>query len=65
VALEGYCLRRLTLIERVLAFACGIALIFPTGSSDLIGLGLFVVLLVMQALPWGKPRPQHADPKQG
>jgi TRAP transporter 4TM/12TM fusion protein len=58
VALEGYCLRRLTVIERLLAFASGIALIFPTGSADLVGLALLAVLLAMQWAPWSKPQPQ-------
>jgi TRAP transporter 4TM/12TM fusion protein len=63
VALEGYCLRRLTLLERTLAFASGIALIFPTGSADLVGLALLAVLVAMQWAPWGKPLP-HAGPEK-
>jgi TRAP-type uncharacterized transport system fused permease subunit len=55
VALEGYCLRRLTLVERGLAFACGIALIFPTGWADIAGLALLALLVAMQWWSWKRP----------
>jgi TRAP transporter 4TM/12TM fusion protein len=54
MALEGYGLRRLTLIERTLAFASGVALIFPTTMADLSGLGLMAVLIAIQWIPWRK-----------
>ncbi len=51
-ALEGYSLRKLTLVERLLAFACGFALIFPDLYFDFVGIGLLVVLLLLQWSPW-------------
>ena len=54
MALEGYGSRRLTLVERCLAFASGAALIFPTTLADIIGLGLLAVLIVVQWGFWSK-----------
>ncbi len=53
-ALEGYALRKLTLAERLLAFAAGFALIAPSVFLDKIGLGLIVILGLMQL--WGRWR---------
>lgn len=54
VALEGYCLRKLTLAERALAFASGFALIFPTRYTDFVGIGLLALLLLVQWRPWSQ-----------
>lgn len=54
VALEGYCLRKLTLAERALAFASGFALIFPTRYADFAGIGLLALLLLIQWRPWSR-----------
>jgi TRAP transporter 4TM/12TM fusion protein len=55
VALEGYCLRKLTPLERAIAFASGIALIFPTGWADIAGLILLTVLVAIQWRSWKRP----------
>lgn len=47
-ALEGYALRRLTLIERLLAFAAGLALVVPNQLFDYAGLVLIGVLVALQ-----------------
>ena len=47
-ALEGYALRKLTLVERVLALAAGLALIVPSVLFDKIGLGTIAVLGALQ-----------------
>jgi TRAP transporter 4TM/12TM fusion protein len=60
VALEGYCLRRLTGVERALALASGVALIFPSGYGDVIGLGLLAVLVAIQWSPWNKAASRRA-----
>jgi len=52
VALEGYCLRRLTVIERGLTFAAGFALVVPDQLWDMIGLAVLVVLMLFQWWAW-------------
>ena len=47
-ALEGHAFRPLTAIERLLAFATGCLLVFPNWVADTVGLGLFVLLAVLQ-----------------
>ena len=44
----GYWYRRTYLIERIAAVAAGVMLIYPEGSTDLFGLGLFIGLLTLQ-----------------
>ena len=52
VAFEGVWRRPLTLWERALAFASGLILIFPTRLWDVAGLGLLLLLGVLQ---WVRP----------
>jgi TRAP transporter 4TM/12TM fusion protein len=54
IALEGYSLRKLTIVERVLAFASGFALIFPDKIFDFVGISLLAVLLLLQWSPWSQ-----------
>ena len=49
-ALEGYLLHRMKWFERVLAVAGGLLLIYPGLTTDLIGLGLAAVVLVIELL---------------
>ena len=49
-AMEGYALRRLTLFERLLAFAAGLALVVPNQLFDYAGLLLIGVLVALQFL---------------
>ncbi|NMH69416.1 TRAP transporter permease [Bacillus sp. RO3] len=44
----GYWYRRVYLIERFLCVAAGLMLIYPEGSTDIIGLVLFAVMLGLQ-----------------
>ena len=44
----GYWYRRTVWLERIAAVAAGVMLIYPEGYTDLIGLGLFIGLLVLQ-----------------
>ncbi|WP_026583752.1 TRAP transporter permease [Bacillus sp. J33] len=46
----GYWLRKLNVIERLLGIAGGLMLIYPEGTSDLIGLGIFILLIVLQVI---------------
>jgi TRAP-type uncharacterized transport system fused permease subunit len=46
--LEGHAFRRLTLIERLAALVTGCLLVFPNWMADTLGLGMFVVLAVLQ-----------------
>ncbi|RBW67498.1 TRAP transporter permease [Bacillus taeanensis] len=44
----GHWIRNMYWFERILAFGAGLLLIYPEGASDMIGLGLFIALLVLQ-----------------
>ncbi|QVY62930.1 TRAP transporter permease [Cytobacillus gottheilii] len=44
----GYWIRKLNWMERILGIAGGLLLIYPEGISDIIGLGIFIVLIVLQ-----------------
>lgn len=53
-AMEGYALRKLTVVERLLALAAGIALIVPTAFFDKVGFALLAALVGLQL--WGRLR---------
>lgn len=44
----GYWLRKLAWYERILGIVGGLMLIYPEGMTDMIGLGLFILLIVIQ-----------------
>ncbi|CAM3807775.1 TRAP transporter permease [Cytobacillus oceanisediminis] len=44
----GYWLRKLNPLERLLGIAGGLMLIYPEGMTDIIGLGIFILLIVLQ-----------------
>ncbi|MFC3041214.1 TRAP transporter permease [Virgibacillus xinjiangensis] len=44
----GFWYRELNWIERIITVVTGLVLIYPEGSTDMIGLGAFVVLLLIQ-----------------
>ncbi|MEW9109837.1 MAG: TRAP transporter permease [Cytobacillus gottheilii] len=44
----GYWIRKLNWMERILGITGGLLLIYPEGISDIIGLGIFIVLIVLQ-----------------
>jgi TRAP transporter 4TM/12TM fusion protein len=46
----GYWLRKLFWWERVLGLVGGILLIYPEGITDMIGLGLFILLVALQVI---------------
>lgn len=46
----GYWLRKLFWWERVLGIVGGIMLIYPEGMTDIIGLGLFILLVALQVM---------------
>ncbi|MBT2639260.1 MULTISPECIES: TRAP transporter permease [unclassified Bacillus (in: firmicutes)] len=46
----GYWLRKLFWWERVLGIVGGIMLIYPEGMTDIIGLGLFILLVALQVI---------------
>ena len=45
---QGWALKRATPFERVMFLAAGFALVYPTVTADLIGIGLVVVALALQ-----------------
>ncbi|HXD39203.1 MAG TPA: TRAP transporter fused permease subunit, partial [Ramlibacter sp.] len=45
---QGWALKRATPFERVLFLAAGLALVYPTVTADLIGIGLVVAALALQ-----------------
>lgn len=44
----GYWIRKLNWMERILGITGGLLLVYPEGISDIIGLGIFIVLIVLQ-----------------
>jgi TRAP transporter 4TM/12TM fusion protein len=44
----GYWYRKLMIPERLLSIAGGLMLIYPEGMTDMIGLGIFVLMIVLQ-----------------
>ncbi|KAB2335041.1 TRAP transporter permease [Bacillus mesophilum] len=57
----GYWIRKLNWMERILGIAGGLLLIYPEGISDIIGLGIFIVLIVLQ-LVFKKGNKTKAEP---
>lgn len=53
-ALEGYALRKLSIVERMLAFLAGFALVVPDSLFDKVGFTLIAVLVIFQA--WARYR---------
>ena len=49
-ALEGYMLRNLNAIERILLAAGGLAMLIPGAVTDLIGVGILAAMVVLQLL---------------
>ena len=49
-ALEGYVLHRMPAYQRIMSLAGGLMLIYPGLTTDLIGLGLFAAVVVMQVM---------------
>jgi len=49
-ALEGYCFRRESIVERVIFAAAGIMCILPTHSTDIIGIAVLAALIVFQLI---------------
>ena len=47
-ALEGYCFRHETILERAIFAAAGIMCILPTHSTDIIGIAILAALIVFQ-----------------
>lgn len=56
MALEGYALRKLSVLERLLAAAAGLALVAPNDHLDLVGLALLVILLSLLVFDFMKTR---------
>jgi TRAP transporter 4TM/12TM fusion protein len=45
---QGWLFRRTTWIERVMLIVAGLALVYPTTAADIVGLGLFAVVVAIQ-----------------
>ncbi|TWT04828.1 TRAP transporter permease [Planomicrobium sp. CPCC 101079] len=59
--LIGFWYRKLNWIERIIAFATGLALIYPEGTSDAIGAIVFVILFVIQWISREKKVPRTSE----
>ncbi len=46
----GYWYKPLNWVERIITLTTGIMLLYPEGNTDLFGLGIFIVLLVIQII---------------
>src|SRR5690606_18042125 len=57
----GYWYRKLFWIERIIAVATGLALIYPEGLSDTIGAIVFVILFVIQWMARDKKEPKTSE----
>lgn len=55
VGIIGHWVRKVMWFERILAVIAGLLLVYPEGISDMVGLVIFVVLLVMQYLIKNNP----------
>jgi TRAP transporter 4TM/12TM fusion protein len=64
IAFEGYLVRPLTLVERVLAFASGASLIFPGAASDMLGLAFGAVFFLLHLRPWKAVSARKAAARQ-
>ena len=47
---QGWLFRRTTWIERVMLIVAGLALVYPTTAADIVGLGLFAVVVAAQLI---------------
>ena len=47
-ALEGYMLRNLNALERILLAAGGLAMLIPGAVTDLVGVGILAAMVVLQ-----------------
>ena len=47
---QGWLFKRTTWIERGMLIVAGLALVYPTTTADVLGLGLFAVVIVVQLL---------------
>ncbi|MEW9501562.1 TRAP transporter permease [Jeotgalibacillus marinus] len=60
----GYWYRSLHFIERILAVATGFMLVYPDGMTDILGVGLFIALLVLQFV-WRREDTNKLQPARG
>ncbi|MCY8564259.1 hypothetical protein [Bacillus sonorensis] len=51
----GYWMRKVFWFERILAALSGLLLIYPEGYTDMIGLGIFLLLFILQLI-WKRDR---------
>jgi TRAP-type uncharacterized transport system fused permease subunit len=54
---QGWAFKRTTLLERMMFLVAGFALVYPTLTSDLIGLGLVILAVALQFLRGRSVRP--------
>ena len=47
---QGWLFKRTTWIERLMLIVAGLALVYPTATADIVGLGLFAVVAAIQVL---------------
>ena len=59
--LIGYWYRKLKWFERIITFATGLALVYPEGISDSVGVVVFIILFVIQWFSRDTKEPNAAD----
>ena len=47
---QGWLFKRTTWIERLMLIVAGLALVYPTATADIVGLGLFAVVVAIQVV---------------
>jgi TRAP-type uncharacterized transport system fused permease subunit len=55
--LQGWLLHKTNVAERWMLIIAGLALVYPTRTSDIFGFGLFALVLAMQKLRSREPAP--------
>lgn len=58
--ITGYWVRKLNALERIITLISGVLLIIPEGYTDVIGLGIFIIMLAYQYMGKNKPQPLKA-----
>lgn len=56
----GFWYRKMNVVERIIALAGGLLLIYPEGMTDIIGLAIFIVMFAIQWMSREKKTPKQA-----
>ena len=60
-AVSGFYVGKLSIVERVIGALAGILLVIPSLATDFIGVGLMIVLMIIQKYRYGAALPFGDD----